>query len=199
MDEKHILNPTNTMEKIIHQLANRPFFVPEWNVDYLFLGTFNPEGGESVPYYYSRTRNQTWPTLSKIFKVDFNPKDKNFFDLLKSKRIACMDMILSVEIPTDSRNYIIGKGYSDSKIINAHVIRQYSTNQILSIINKNPGCKVYSTWGKGSALKEWQLEINKIPNKIALVSPSLVARVPKGVNKVEYILADWRSKIILPK
>jgi len=194
-----IIDPGYTMEKIIHQLADKAFFVPTWEINHLFLGTFNPKGGEEVPYYYSRRRNQTWPTLSQIFEVDFKPNDPYFFELLKSKKIACMDMILSVEFPPERRDSIIGQGYSDPKIINNTVKRQYITDKIIQVIEQNPGCKVYSTWGNGSTLREWLLEINKIPNRIALVSPSLVARVPKGVNKVEYILADWRSKIILPK
>lgn len=184
------------MEKVFHQLAQKPFFIPDWKIEHLFLGTFNPEGGEYVPYYYARSRNQTWPTLSKIFNVDLNPNNPNFFGLLKSNGIACMDMILSVDFTVEYREYVLGRGYSDSKIINNTVKRQYSTNQILMVINKNPRCKVYSTWGNGSSLKEWRTEIAKVPNIIPLVSPSLVAKVSPGVDKVKNIFEDWKSKIM---
>ena len=57
-------------------------------------------------------------------------------------------------------------------------------------------CKVYSTWGRGSNLKDWVNEIQKISFTAKLVSPSPVARVPKGESKYIYVLNDWRNKII---
>lgn len=184
--------------KLQHQFFNQSFFIPDWNIKHLFLGTFNPMGGENVPYFYARRRNQTWPILSRIFNENFDPYNKDFFNLLKKHELACMDMIASVEFEDETKlEFIVGKGYSDSKIINNKVRRGYATENIQSVINKNPNCKVYSTWGHGSKLKEWLFEINKISNKTPLVSPSLVAKVPSRVNKSEYIYNDWKSKILL--
>lgn len=183
------------MKTIHHQLLNKPFFTPNWVVRHLFIGTFNPHGGEVVSYFYGRPKNQTWKLLSEIFGVIFDPNTDDFFELIQKHHIACMDMIRSVDAPEADVENIIGRGYSDSKIINGKVQREYNTSQILTVIQNNPGIKVYSTWGKGPTLKEWTSEVAKIPGRIHLVSPSMVARVPAGVEKFDYMLRDWKSKI----
>ncbi len=43
-------------KKISHQLANEKFFIPDWPLKHLFLGTFNPSGGETVSYFYGRKK-----------------------------------------------------------------------------------------------------------------------------------------------
>jgi len=186
-----------------HQFLNEHFFIPESGIKYLFLGTFNPEGGKKVNYFYGRESNFTWKILTEIFEYNLMPFEQkelnDFFQNLNQKKIACMDIIRSVNF--DENNYdklrILGKGYKDSNIINSKVGRVYNTDRIISIINKNPDVKVFSTWGKGSNLKEWKVEIGKIGNIINLKSPSKAARVPKGLIKYNYILEDWKSKIIL--
>ena len=195
-EEKSIL--LNNKKIDTHQLKDKDFFVPDWNVNHLFLGTFNPSGGDPVNYFYGRLKNKTWELLSIIFKTELNPCKFNFFDELKKTGIACMDMISSVEVDVSEIEYVIGKGYPDSKIINNKVKRIYNTNEIISIVEKNPGVKVYSTWGIGSKIRDWTNEINRIENVhkiIKLHSPSMAARVPKGSNKFEYMLEDWSKKI----
>lgn len=189
--------------KVNHQFLNEAFFIPDWEVEYLFLGTFNPEGGEKVNYFYGRESNFTWKILSDIFKKDFNPYDtnnfSNFIKQLELKKIACMDIIKSVEF--DEKTYdemrIKGKGYKDSNIINNKVIRKYSTEEVNLIIKKNKNVKVFTTWGNGSNLKEWRTELIKLKDFTTLKSPSKAARVPKGLSKFNYVLEDWKSKIIL--
>ncbi|MDD2445839.1 MAG: hypothetical protein PHX09_03410 [Clostridia bacterium] len=178
------------MTKIYHQFLNQ---IPDWQINYLFLGTFNPESGEKVNYFYGRHRNQTWKILSNIFNVNFDLNDKVLFlNQLKNYKIACLDVINSVDIPNDQISHII----KDSAIINNFVKREYNTDNILNIISKN-NCKVFSTWGKGSNNKDWLDEISKIPNIIPLVSPSMAAYVPKGTIKFDYMLSDWSNKIKL--
>ena len=184
------------MEKIVkHQFINKDFSNPNWKIKHLFLGTFNPEGGEKVNYYYGRVKNQTWKLLSDIFKVELNVNNKNFLVEIEKNGIACMDIINSVTIQSEDLNFVLGKGYSDKKIINGRVKREYNTVLIKEIIEKNPGIKIYSTWGLGSTVPDWVAEINKIPNIIRLVSPSMAARVPKGIKKYIFMKTDWESKI----
>ena len=185
------------MKLIPHQLYNQPYFIPSWQVRYLFLGTFNPLGGETVPYFYGRSSN-TWKILSEIFGEDLLPwksVPNQFMERINLLGIACMDMIASVSAPEGDLPFILGKGYSDSKIINNHVQRNYNTSKVLEVIKKNPGVQVFTTWGKGSCLNEWVFEINKIPQKTNLVSPSPMARVPKGEKKYDYMFKDWKIKI----
>jgi hypothetical protein len=181
----------------IHQFSNETFYLPNWKIKHLFIGTFNPKGGEKVNYYYGRDKNQTWKLLSEIFEENLNPNNDDFFHLLKKHGIACMDLIHSVEFEISKKEFITGKGYSDTKIINNSVKRIYNTANILSTIENNLGVQTYSTWGKGSKIKNWVFEVNKIPNLINLASPSFAAKVEKGVEKYPYMFNDWNSKIDL--
>lgn len=186
------------MIEVNHQLAQKDYYLPSWQLSHMFLGTFNPEGGQTVSYYYGRDRNQFWPLLRELVGAEFKLGNlKDFLRELKQYGIACMDMINSVKIPEEIHKEVVGKGYRDSKIINGFTERQYNTSRINQIIQRNPDIKVYSTWGKGPALAEWKREIAKIEGIIPLVSPSMAAYVPKGEKKFEYMLQDWRSKINL--
>ncbi|MDC1391755.1 hypothetical protein N8334_00230 [Flavobacteriaceae bacterium] len=184
------------MEIIHHQFIGESFFLPNWTIKYLFLGTFNPNEGEKVNYFYSRKTNLFWTTLSKIFQDELNPNNSDFLIKLKTHKIACMDLINSVEISNTDKEFIIGKGYSDSRIINNSVKRTYNTENINSVIKKNPNVQLYSTWGKGSNLTSWKKELNKLPTITKLVSPSRVARVPKGENKENFVLNNWKKNIL---
>lgn len=189
--------------KIEHQFLEEDFFIPDWKIKYLFIGTFNPKGGEKVNYFYGRESNYTWKILSQIFGLNLilNRKENFQFFLteIKSRKIACMDIVKEVTFDENKYNKarIEGKGYKDTNLINRKVEREYNTDKILEIIRNNPNVQVFSTWGKGSSLKEWKEEIEKIPNIITLVSPSRAAKVPKGEKKFDYILNDWKSKIKL--
>jgi hypothetical protein len=190
------------MKPIEHQLLREPYYYkPLWTVKHLFLGTFNPEGGKKVNYFYGRTEgekgNKAWKILSEIFNTTFDPNDPLFFDQIKSYGIACMDLIKLVHINESNSMFVTGKGYQDNKIINNMVIREYNTMSILNVIAANPDSKIYSTWGTGPTLADWKKERNKIKNIINLVSPSMAARVPKGVHKYEYMLQDWKTKIVI--
>jgi len=178
-----------------HQLSSYQFYIPDWEVKHLLIGTFNPEGGDKVKYYYGRSKNQTWKLLSEIFNDTFDPDSPDFFTLLKNHKIACIDMIHEITAPAEGVEYIIGKGYKDSAIINNKVTRTYNTSNIKRVIEANKNIHIYSTWGKGSNLLEWKKETAKLGNLIPLVSPSLAARVPRGVNKFEFMLNDWKSKL----
>ena len=100
------------------------------------------------------------------------------------------------EYTNTDKEFIIGKGYSDSRIINNSVKRTYNTENINSVIKKNPNVQLYSTWGKGSNLTSWKKELNKLPTITKLVSPSRVARVPKGENKENFVLNNWKKNIL---
>lgn len=183
------------MQTIKHQFSSDSFYIPTWEVQHLFVGTFNPEGGARVPYYYGREKNQFWRLVSEINGVTINPSMDNFFELLRQHKIACVDLIHSVSASEERISAIQGEGYQDTAIINTSAQREYNTDHILSLVTANPGMCVYSTWGKGSKLREWRREVQRLGNVVPLVSPSLAARVPKGAMKFEFMLADWRGKI----
>ena len=184
------------MAEVVHQFANRDFYKPYWRVKYLFIGTFNPKGGKTVNYYYGRQRNQFWKLLSEIMGMKLEPNDKEeFFERIKDLGIACMDMIHSVELPDSKLEYVKGKGYSDVKIINGYSKREYNTELINSVVERNQDVKVFSTWGKGPNLKEWRCELSKLNRYTKLVSPSMAAKVPKDEIKFDYMLRKWKETI----
>ncbi|TCC99539.1 uracil-DNA glycosylase family protein [Pedobacter hiemivivus] len=189
------------MRTINHQLINQPFFVPKWKIKHLFLGTFNPEGGDPVRYFYGRNKNFTWKILDEVFPNEFMNYGlklrEDFFERLIANGVACMDMISSIEIADEKVHLVTGKGYSDSVIINNQVKRIYNTDAINTVIRANPNLKVYSTWGTGSTLATWRRELSLVRARIiSLKSPSPVARVPLGTDKYSYVRNDWWSKIL---
>ena len=122
-------------------------------------------------------------------------EDKDFLTKLQKAGIACIDPIDEIEAPENLVNYILGKGYKDSTIINKKVKRKYNTALINEIISKNTDVCVFTTWGKGSNLKEWKEEVAKLGKVVSLVSPSMAAKIPLGMKKYEFMLNDWSMKI----
>lgn len=188
---------SHNLSIIEHQFKNKEFYLPNWEVEYLFVGTFNPSGGEKVSYYYGRKRNRFWKLLSEVFKTELIPDSIDFFEKLKRHKIGCVDLINSVQTNGYDLDKITGKGFKDSNIINSTVERIYNTQSILSIIENNEKIKVYSTWGKGPKLKEWREEVEKIPMIINLPSPSPAARVEKGFSKLDYVNKKWKELIFV--
>lgn len=176
-----------------HQLSNE---FPKYPVKFIFFGTFNPPGKEQVIIHYGRKRNQTWPTLSEIFQEDFDPNDQKIFEKLEKHGIACIDLILSVEVNQEDSDEILGKGYPDSALFKKSVKRNYiDIELIVEFLKVNEEAIPFSTWGAGSSFnKEFKELVNKIPRLVNLVSPSLAAKVPKGVKKKDFIKKDWKSK-----
>ncbi len=188
------------MVTIYHKLHDKPYYFPDWKVKHLFIGTFDPSGDDNVTNYYGRPRNQIWRLMAALFDDVFD--QRSFDDFLKTIQkhgIACVDMIHSITAPESNIRKLTGLGFNDTVIISASVKREYNTAKILELINNNKGVKVYSTWGNGPKLKDWKNEVAKIQPMITLVSPSLAAPVPRGVHKLNYMLADWKGKINLPK
>ena len=72
------------MIKINHHFIDKNFYFPNWEVKHLFIGTFNPSGGETVPYYYGRKRNRFWKLLSEVFEIELDPNSESFFDDIKN-------------------------------------------------------------------------------------------------------------------
>ena len=47
------------MQTINHQFSSESFYIPTWEVQHLFVGTFNPEGTSLLPNsHHFRIRNQ---------------------------------------------------------------------------------------------------------------------------------------------
>ena len=175
-----------------HQFKKEMFYLPKWEVEYLFIGTFNPSGGEKVPYYYGRQRNRFWKLLSEVFKTELEPYDDSFFENLKSLKMGCMDLIDSISYPEEYEDRVLGKGYSDKVLLSSNLKKVYNTKNILDIISKNKLQKVFFTNSGDSLRKEQKLELEKIQSVcevIYLCSPS-----PVNPNR-DNCLDDYKQKI----
>lgn len=177
-----------------HQFKKEIFYLPKWEVEYLFIGTFNPSGGEKVPYYYGRKKNRFWKLLSEVFKIELDPNDSSFFENLDRLKIGCIDIIDSISYPEVYEDRVSGKGYSDNVLFLSKVKKDYNTENILDIISKNKLQKVFFTNSGGSLRKEQKLELEKIQSVcevIYLCSPS-----PVNPNR-DNCLDDYKQRIIL--
>lgn len=172
-----------------HQFYNRDFFTPKWDVKYLFIGTFNPQGGKEVPYFYGRIKNKFWKKVGVIFNDDFNPNDGDFFQKLKKYKIACMDFIEEIEYQELLDKDIVGNGYKDSKLFLKSVKKTYSKDKIIRTIKENNLTKVFFT-RKPSGFRKQQKkimdEISTYAEVIYLSSPSPMAKIQGNSNDSNY-------------
>lgn len=126
----------------MHQLLNKSFFIPNWDCKTLVLGTFNPEGGAPVNYFYGRNSNYFWKAISVIdgrsehFYHEKISNDQNdHIVLMKKNKFGCADIIKSIDCPNESIGRINGGGYSDQFIFSGNVIRQYNFEDLKKYIN----------------------------------------------------------------
>jgi hypothetical protein len=174
--------------KINHQLPNT---LQDYTTKILLLGTFNPSCGKPILVHYGRSKNQTWPALSSILKVDFNPNCASIHDKMKEYGIVCVDIIQSVEAPENLKEGICGKGYSDTKLFAKSIKRNYiNIDELNEFIVKNEGICVFSTWGKGSSLsKEAWDYIKKIkPESNSIFEPVHLLQRKKKPDEGQFVL-----------
>jgi hypothetical protein len=135
-----------------HQFLNTVKFFPQWIVRFLFLGTFNPEGGALLDYYYRRPANGFW----RILKAYFDPSDmypihtyEELVAFMQTFGIGCVDIIRSVEFPDEYAPQIFGQGYSDATLFTVNgFTRTYNFEEIQNYITNQPVKPfVCSTWG----------------------------------------------------
>lgn len=144
--------------RVDHQFLHEDFFFPNWEVNKLFLGTFNPACGQELDYYYRRIANGFWRIL-KHYDPD-NVYDFREFDQLKNfmrhHHFGCVDVVGSVEFPDHRHNEICGSGYEDSKLFRVQgFLRDYNFVQIKQFIEEHHVTGVFTTWGARSAPVEF--------------------------------------------
>lgn len=184
---------------IQHQFLNSDLFFPTWEIDTLFLGTFNPICGEQLDYYYKRKSNGFWKII-KYFDTQNEYDFSNFQDLkqfMTLKRFGCVDVILSVTFPEFDRNKICGNGYTDNNLFKVkNYSREYNFEQIKTYTSLRGIRNIYTTWGCRNNPKEFGNLIsdfenycfNNQVNFVNLKSPS--GRVYKG-DEIRRIHSNW--------
>lgn len=178
--------------KYFHKFYNTP--LPDWDVDTLILGTFNPKKGPEADYYYGRITkggkysNHFWPSLNEYLRsINFEFSELKVGDyeakesIMKKLNFCCLDMINYLETDVDEEK-IIEKEFSDLALMRAKDNRVYNTDKIIKFINDNGVKKVISSWGKGSTvkLKEFRNELMKIQSSSPNTDFKLYSLPPFG-------------------
>jgi hypothetical protein len=151
---------------IKHQFIDSDFFLPNWDIDTLVLGTFNPNCGKKTDYFYGRNSNLFWRAIESICdkapsSLQDNYSAKN--ELMVLFKFGCSDIISSVEFNESVRDKICGKGYSDSILFTLkYVAPVYEFEKIKNYLIQHNILKVINTWGKRKSPKNFLLQINDL-------------------------------------
>jgi hypothetical protein len=87
----------------INHLSGENGLIPNWEIETLFIGTFNPSiewnTNNNAAYFYGRSRNNFWKLLSE-FSCNQIPIERNNYDsminFLKQKKIGLTDIIIRI-------------------------------------------------------------------------------------------------------
>ena len=149
-----IINNSN-MITINHQFLNKSFFIPTWECKTLVLGTFNPEYGKKVNYFYGRCENHFWKTISLIenqveqyYHSIITLNCDKHFTLMREKKFGCIDIICSVQCKESDKESICGEGFRDKNLFKKSIEKVYNFENIKDYINKyNTVTKIINTVG----------------------------------------------------
>lgn len=158
------------MNLINHQFLNKEWFLPNWECATLIIGSFNPEDGEKVDYFYGRKRNKFWKCIHKIYNPNQNVSEHNNkvdIDLLKTNLIGCADLIRSIEmkekvLPNDKQIY------KDSKLILKSNHIEFNTEHIIKRLEKKDIKNVLLVLSKSIRDKRVNREIESLKQSCKL-------------------------------
>ena len=183
--------------------------IPNWDVEYLFIGTFNPKiEGNNANYFYGRSNNDFWYILPQVFNKESlidrkYREDKDYLkSFLKTNKIGLTDLISKIanvdENNSDHQKFILS--YKDKDLERYELV--FNTEHIIKLIDKNNLKGVYFTRQIDLHLKNicqhWMEVKNhciaKSIDAFELVSPSRGYR-SNGYNR-DKKLQVWRNVIL---
>jgi len=195
--------------KINHQFLNSKFFFPNWKIQTLVLGTFNPSCGEETDYIYGRCQNNFWRTIEEISNRDYRWFQNNFerkLKFMKENEFGCTDIIKSLVIINGvERKDFCGSGYSDQNLFTAKKCTlTYQVEEIKSFIKKNNVSKIINTWGKREGPNDFKKHIIELKtfcsqNKILYIDecPSPSGRLRGEIHK-KHLAKFYKSHLLKP-
>lgn len=139
--------------KIEHQFLRKEFFLPNWNIKTLVLGSFNPMCGEKTDYFYGRCQNNFWRTIEEIHNLDYMWFQNSFerkLKFMKNNGFGCTDIIQLIELSNSvERKEICGSGYKDQILFTAKKCTiTYNFEEIKVFIKRSNLKKIIHTWGE---------------------------------------------------
>lgn len=194
----------------MHRFINENHLIPDWEIEYLFIGTFNPEWNRedhnNANYFYGRYTNDFWYIMPQVFYKE-SLMDKKYREdklilksFLKENKIGITDLILKIE-NVNEYNMTHNKdilGFKDNDIEKYEIV--FNTNNILKLIERNNLKGVYFTrqlQAKSTICQNWLIIKNhcmsKYINADELITPSRGFR-KNGFNR-DKKLELWRNII----
>lgn len=190
--------------KINHQFLNHGFFLPNWRIETLVLGTFNPECGEITDYFYGRKRNRFWRAIEALAGKENNYFQNNLNrkkNVMEDYKFGCTDIIKSIKINENYKNSVCGNGYSDGALFTLREVEAtYQFEEIKKYLLSNNVKKVINTWGMRKNPKIFLNQVNDLEtfcneHQIIFIrncpSPS-----PRARNKFNILLNFYREHIL---
>lgn len=181
--------------------------LPDWEIDYLFIGTFNPAwnfpGRQAAPYFYGRVdNNYFWDLVPELWDEDRmrGAAENVWIDFLQGKRIGITDLIVSIddanEADEEHNKWI--REVKDKDLIRFKNI-QWNSESITAFIEDLPTLKgIFITNLSAPALIEIQIaqiteaaEVACIPIR-RMFSPSRGAARFLGSPVYDNLLAEWQ-------
>ena len=189
--------------RIMHQFLNSEYFFPNWKVETLFLGTFNPSCAEQLDYYYRRRLNGFWKIIKHYDTENtFNFQDfNNLKRFMVNKKFGCVDVIKSVTFPEEDKNKICGQGYTDDNLFKVNnYTREYNFDSIKNYVIEQNVKNIFTTWGKRCKPLEFGILLADLQNFCSingirfcqLKSPS--GRLYRG-NNIDTINNNWWTNL----
>jgi len=190
-----------------HRFLNE--LIPDWEIEYLFVGTFNPEwdspNGNNANYFYGRSTNDFWYILPQVFGGK-NLMDKRFQketlkDYLKNKKIGLTDIVERI----DNVDFNIAQHKKDVFSFQDKEIEKYKivfNDEIINLINRNTLRGIFFTRkvNNNSVLCQKWLEIRKYCEDKGVVRVAELVTPSRGYHSNGYTrdrkLQEWKIVIL---
>lgn len=193
-------------KKIGHQFLKEEFFFPNWEVETLIIGTFNPNCGEKTDYYYGRCRNNFWRIIEKILHLKYMSLQNSFEEKLKimsQEKFGCADIIQSIILMENTKPELIcGSGYSDQVLFNQQKCSiTYQFEDIKVLIKEKKVKKIINTWGLRDKPKLFVNNIDDLQNFCELRNISFIRKCPspsgrlRSANHKEELLNFYKEQL----
>jgi len=186
---------------------------PNWKIDHLFIGTFNPKWDRpnkiNAAYFYGRSA-YFWNTTSIFFEdreyaYGWNDQDA-MIKFSQKHRIGFTDLICSIQDADENKKEHLEKIYSVAdKDLETFKDIKWNTDNIISYIRKNRPANIHFTLLSGeksmitSAIEKIEQEIRNLGLSSGRLHTPTGSRVGEGTPRLHQLVERWAGQSTLPK
>lgn len=193
----------------IHRFYGKHQFdslLPDWEIDYLFIGTFNPEwtinGNQQAEYFYGRTQNNYfWKLVPELWEGKQMTGNglEHWLPFLRKNRIGITDLIVSID-DADYNNPVHQKkikSMADKELVRFKQLK-WNTDSIIAYLGIHPNVRVIITNLTAPIEIEEQIQIIANATKAELIrlrTPSKGARFHLPKPLYNSLLQEWERAL----